>query len=389
MSSRNENEEIRDPNLADLPEEAFEPIVGQPTIPQLEARIRAKREQAEQDAGHIESPHHADDIEPIEPPATPDTPDTTPDTESDEDPDKDEAEDDDHDVEPVAEPDDVDLEEDDGEEFFIGRYKTKEEAERGIAEQHATIARLFRERVQREQAQEEQQQQEQPVERSGPQLDENEWAEWAQTAVEEGQGVQGALAALEKGGPRGYDIYVGRWLESEDPSERAQAHAFNNEVTRQFAAQQARQAVQPEIERVRSTPPDDPEAAQRAVAAKHPDFEQLRPEMDRLIVEDGALDVETKNWLAELASQGGAGKVRAWEYLYMTASATRAPERERTRTKERERRKVSADEDRLAATVSSSEGASTRTPLSEAELAVIRKKNGIRAKAGMPLLPEE
>jgi hypothetical protein len=378
VSSR--NEEIQDPNLADLPPEAFEEIEGQPTLPQLEARIRVKREAAEQDAGIMQSPHHADDIEPIEPP-------------SDAEPTQEEVGADDHETTEPEEseveeeqPEDAEPEEDDGEEFFVGRYRTKEDVEAGIREKDATIARLFRERIDREQGPG--QQQPQP-EQGGPQLDQAAWSEWAQTAVEEGQGVQGALAALERGGPQGYDIYVAHWLESDDPSERAQAHAFNNEVTRQYAAQEARKAVQPEIERVRSTPPDDPVAVRQAFAAKHPDFEQLEPEMDRLILEEGALDMETKSWLADLASQGGAGKQRALEYLYMTAAATRAPVRAAVAKEERQRRKVSADEAKLAATVSSAEGSSTRTPLPEAELAVVRRRNAIREKAGMPLLPEE
>jgi hypothetical protein len=376
------NEEIQDPNLADLPPEAFEEIEGQPTLDQLETRIRAKREQAEQDAGIMQSPHHAGDIEPIEPPAV-EEPTEEPVEEEVDDDQADEAE------EPEAEeeqPEEAHLEEDDGEEFFVGRYRTKEDVEAGIREKDATIARLFRERIDREQGPGEQPQQ---PDQDGPVLDRAAWSEWAQTAVEEGQGVQGALAALETGGQQGYDIYVAHWLESDDPSERAQAIAFNNEVTRQYAAQNARQAVQPEIERVRSTPPDDPQAVRQAFAAKHPDFEQLEPEMDRLILEDGALDVETKQWLADLAEQGGAGKQRALEYLYMTAAATRAPVRAKVAKEERQRRKVSADEAKLAATVSSAEGSSTRTPLPEAELAVVRRRNAIREKAGMPLLPEE
>jgi hypothetical protein len=269
------NEEIQDPNLADLPPEAFEEIEGQPTLDQLETRIRAKREQAEQDAGIMQSPHHADDIEPIEPPPAAEEP--------TEEPVEEEVADDHEAEEPGADDDGEEYdehsiiehdEEDDGEEFFVGRYRTKEDVEAGIREKDATIARLFRERIDREQGPGEQPQQ---PDQGGPVLDQAAWSEWAQTAVEEGQGVQGALAALEQGGQQGYDIYVAHWLESDDPSERAQAHAFNNEVTRQYAAQNARQAVQPEIERMRSTPPDDPQAVRQAFAAKHPDFEQLEP----------------------------------------------------------------------------------------------------------------
>lgn len=384
--------EITDPNLEGLPPEAFEEIEGSPSLPQLEARIRIKREQAMQDEGVMQSPHHADDIEPLPPPET-----TPPEAEeqpeeqevvSEEEPEEGDEQTDEE--LPDADP----LEPADDEEFYVGRYRTKEEAESGIREQHHTIERLFRERYQREQqAQQQQQQQAQQQGEQGeqPKLDADTWHEWASQAVEEEQGVQGAMAALEKGGPQGYDIYVAHWLESEDPEQRATAIAFNNEVQRQFAAMHARAAVQPQPPQQVSNGeiPDDPQVAQRVVAARFADFDELIPEMDRLMAAEDGLGDDTKRWLVDLAEEGGTGKARAWEYLYHTAKATRLPVREQTVKKERQRRKVSADADKLAATVSSSEGASTRTPLSEAEQAVIRRKNGIREKAGLPLLPEE
>jgi hypothetical protein len=384
VSSR--NEEIQDPNLADLPPEAFEEIEGQPTLDQLETRIRAKREQAEQDAGIMQSPHHADDIEPIEPPAA---------------------------KEPTEEPVEEEVTDDQADEVEEPEEPTRRSripeddptSKRTTARSSSSAATAPRRTSRRGSAR--------------------------RTRRSPGSSGSGSIASRGRVSSRSSPIRAGRcstrppgasgrrprsrrgrasrarWPRSNRVGRRAttstsrtgwspttpqsvrQAHAFNNEVTRQYAAQNARQAVQPEIERMRSTPPDDPQAVRQAFAAKHPDFEQLEPEMDRLILEDGALDIETKQWLADLASQGGAGKQRALEYLYMTAAATRAPVRAKVAKEERQRRKVSADEARLAATVSSAEGSSTRTPLPEAELAVVRRRNAIREKAGMPLLPEE
>jgi hypothetical protein len=379
MSSRNE---IQDPNLADLPPEAFEPIEGSPTPAQLEARIRIKREGAMQDAGAMVSPHHDPDIEPLdEQPVTEEPPEVVhddeatdaaveapPETQTEEEPE-----------EPV---DEEPEEPEEPEDFFVSRYKSRDEAERGIAEKDRTIAQLFRERAEREQ-----QAQQQP---EAEQLDTDAWNEWAEQAVAEGSGMQGAIRALQAGGPQGYDIYIAHWMQDEDERSRAEALAFNNEVQRQFAAQQALQAIQPHLDRVdQKTAPSEGDAAKRYVAAKHPDFDDMKEEMDRLITEPDLLDDETKQWLAKIAGEDVEGKIRAWEYLYLTAQATKAPTRARAAKEERTRRKASADAAKVSAAVSSSEGSSVRTPPPEAELAVIRKRNAIRAKAGMPLLPEE
>jgi hypothetical protein len=383
--------EVVDPNTADLPDEAFAPIEGSPSPLQLEARIRARREQAQQDVGAIQSPHHDPSIEPLEV-----RDDGTTTVEAEELPEAPEQE---APPEPPAEPpaeepegeeaekkgeEQPEVEEED-EDFYVGRYKSKEEAERGLAEKDKTIAQLFRERAER--VGETQQQAQQTGE---PQLDIPAWHEWASEAVENGDGMEGAMAALERGGAAGFDVYMAHWLQVEDEESRAQAYAFNQEVQRQYAAQTALAAVSPVVQQLQTNnAPNEAEAAKTVVAARYPDFNELQDDMDRLISDPNVLDDSTKNWLTQLAGQGMEGKARAWEYLYLTASATRAPQRAKAAKVERERRKTSADAAKVAAAVSSSEGSSVRTPLSEAELAVIRKKNGIRERAGLPLLPEE
>lgn len=381
---------IEDPGMAGLPPEAFEPIEGAPTPEQLEVRIRAKREQAAQDAGWITSPQNEGDIEPIEPdePSAAVVEEEPPPVETPEpvEPDAEPDEPDEPDVLPGEDEPDVEAEEADEpdaeeEQFFVGRYRTKEDAEAGNAEKDRLIAQLFRDKAERETS-------EQAEQGTSPDIDPQAWHEWAAAAVEEGGGVQGALTALERGGAQGYDIYISHWLQDEDPSSRAEALAFNNEVTRQFATQQA-QLVAEHARRSETTHLQQAEAAKNAVAAKYPEFRDLEKEMDRLVVEPGALDDETKQWLHQTASTSIEGKQRAWEYLYLVASSTRAPARAKANGEERRRRRTSADAAKVAATVSSSEGTAVRTLPSAADLAMIRKRNGIREKAGLPLLAEE
>jgi hypothetical protein len=381
-SSRNE---IEDPNLADLPDEAFneiDPETG-PTLPQLEARIRARREQGAQDAGWVESPHLSADIEPL-----PDVEEQPP---SPEDPEEPTEQEEPTDTDEEAEGGEQTGEEDDG-DFYVGRYKTKEAAEEALAEKDKTIVQLFREKHERERATQQQQQQQ----GTEPVLDRNTWSEWAQTAVEEGQGIQGAMAALERGGPEGYDIYIAHWLEDEDPASRIEARAFDNAVQREFAAAAARSGVQqvqqPEPASQNGNASDatiEAMLAKNALAERYKDFSDHEEAMDKLVTDPGALDDRTKSWLATQAQNGVEGKERAWEYLYLRASRERVPERSRAQRDEQKRRKASADAAKVDAVVSSSEGTSVRTPRSEAELAEIRKRNGIRKSAGIPLLPED
>src|SRR5499427_4550897 len=106
--------EIEDPNLADLPDEAYEEVGEEGlNVPQLELRIRAKREQAMQDAGLLSPPGPDEPLEePDEEPKELEEPEP---------------------LEP-QEPEEPEGEADD-EEIFFARYKTREQEERGKAEQ--------------------------------------------------------------------------------------------------------------------------------------------------------------------------------------------------------------------------------------------------------------
>src|SRR5499427_7397147 len=338
--------EIEDPNLADLPDEAYEEVGEEGlNVPQLELRIRAKREQAMQDAGLLSPPGPDEPIEEV--------PEEEPESEP---------------VEP-EEPEQEERQED----FYLARYKTREEAERGHAEKDATIDRLYRERAEQG-------------------FDPQAWSEWAAEAVANGAAEQGAMAALNapNGGERALDIYIAHWMD--DPDQRGQALAFNNAATRHLATQLALQAVAPLL-RDRQAQETENEAvrARATLASRHPDYEEMEREMDRLVLEEnGVLDDDQKQWLEDTAREKGfQGKVHVLEYLYSVASQTTTPQRRKAQAAERGRRKAASDAAKVSATVSSSEATGTRTPLSEAELAVRAKKNAIRAKLGQPLLPTE
>ena len=354
--------EVEDPGLADLPDEAFEaPGEEGLSVPQLELRIRAKREQAMQDAGLLSPPGPDEPLEePDEEPEVPEEPEP---------------------LEP-QEPEEPEGEADD-EEFFFARYKTREEAERGKAEADATIDRLYRERAEWQQQQEQEVQGEQ-------QFDPQAWNEWAAETVATGAGEQGALAALHNGGTQAYDIYLAHW--AAEPDQLVIALAFNNDVQRHLATQHALAAVSPLIEEQKGRLVETEALRARAtIASRHPDFDDLEQEMDRLVLEEnGPLDADTKQWLEDTArTQGIPGKVRVLEYLYQVASQSVSPKRREAQVTEKRRRKAAADAARVSATVSSSEASGTRTPLSEAELAVLAKRNAIREKLGQPQIPTD
>ena len=269
------------------------------------------------------------------------------------------------------------------EDFYVRRYRTREEAERAYEEKDATIDRLYKELHERGQQIEQalqQRQAEQP-------LDTEAWQEWASEAVEQGAAEQGALEALRTGGREGYNIYLGAWMNDEE--QRGRALAFHTEVTLSLAEQTAVMQTAPLLEQQRPSATEEAELAKARVAARYEDFDQYAEARDRLIQEDGALPEETKAWLADLAREGLEGKMKAWDYLHLAAVATGAPSRRRAQAAERKQRKASADRAKVAATVSSAEGTQTRTPLPEADLAVIRQKNVLREKWDLPLLPEE
>jgi hypothetical protein len=378
--------EITDPDLEGISDETLETLgdeIGPEGLnaEQLAARVAIKRQQAAQDAGWTVPPGMGADVEPL--PEEEEKGEEEPEEEPDEADEGEEAPEEGEEPEEAEE----DEEAEEPEDYYVSGYKTREAAEAGLAEKDRTIDRLFKELedTRRGRAAEAEEAEQQPLE-----LDVNAWNQWAAEAVEEGAGPQGAMAALEQGGPGGYDIYVAHWLASEEPGERARAIAFNNEVQRQLAPRYAVSALGPLIaERQRQDKASEAQMAKQAVAERHPDFAEMEEKMDELVKsENGLIPPDTREWLAGLAESGLEGKVRAWEYLYMAASAASAPTRRRASEVEKKRRRASADRAKVAASVSSSEGTQTRTPPPASELAVIRKKNALRNEWGLPLLEE-
>jgi len=370
---------VDDPNLAGIEEATRKIQSGEGNLDQrdLQARINLKREATYQDEGMVLPSSMGDDIEPLE---TEETGEVV----HDEPPPPQEEEGAEPEGEPgegIEEEEPEEITDAELEEFYVGRYQTKEAAEEGLAEKDRTIDRLFQELHERDQ--------QQPQEEQGPaQLDMPAWHQWAEQAVAEGQGISGAMEALRTGGPEGYDIYLAHWLS--DPEQVPQAQAFNNQVMRQMATNQAMQAVTPLMQREQERMiEDEAEVAKLIASDGKDDFEELQPEMDRLVREQGLLPEQTKQRLAAMAQQGGVeGKVHAWEYLYMAASAAKGKNRAKAQRVEDGRRRAAADRAKVAATVSTSEGAVTRTPRSEAESYVVQKKNAIRQRLGQPLIEE-
>ena len=364
---------VDDPNLAGLEESMKKD--GDLTAQDLQARINIKREAMYQDEG-ILGPSTADpEVEPLEPPeVVADEPEVDSE-EGQEEPEVGE--------EPEAEPEAEDAEVDTPEaeeEFFVGRYRTREAAEAGLAEKDRMIDQFFREREAFATREAEQQQ--------GPQeLDQRAWHEWAEEAVATGAGERGALEALSQGGAEGYDIYLGHW--ASDPEQAPFAHAFNNEVQRQFAEARAMQAVTPLMQREQAQNADnEARQAKELVAAQYPDFAELEETMNRLINDPSALPAETRGRLAQMASIGVEGKIHAWDFLYQAASASKGRTRGRAQRKQDAAGKEASDRAKIAATVSSAEGTQPRTSRTATEEYVLQKRNAIRARLGQPLIEE-
>src|SRR6516225_8169515 len=62
-------------------------------------------------------------------------------------------------------------------------------------------------------------------------------------AAEGGAGAAGAIEAIRTGGPDGYAVYLQHWLS--EPDQTAEAMLFNNDYQQQMAAMVARQAAAP------------------------------------------------------------------------------------------------------------------------------------------------
>jgi len=364
---------VDDPNMAGV-EESMQKD-GDLSAADLQARINLKREQRQQD--EISIADTQDDLEPLPEAEVAEPPVEIPDAEE---PEEEEPVEPDEEPEPEELPEPEEPEEEiEQEDFYLGRYKTKEAAEAGMAEKDRMIDSFLRWRAEEPE--------EEPQPQGPQQLDIPAWNEWAEESVAAGLGQEGAMQALQTGGAEAYDIYFGYW--ASDPDQSAQAHAFNNWVTRYYAEQRAEMATAPLFQRdAAQAARSEAERAQEIVAEQYPDFNDHMETMNRLVGEEGGLPPETRQRLQQMSQVGLPGKIHAWDFLYQAARAQNGESRRKAQRVEEGRRRAAADRAKVAATVSSSEGAQTRTPLSEADAYVVQRKNAIRQRLGQPLIEE-
>ena len=368
---------IDDPNMAGVEESMQKDSDLTPS--DLQARINLKREQRYADEGVTVPPGLGDDVEPLPEAEVAEPPEVEqPDEEEEPEELEEEPQSEEPDEEELPEPEEPE-EEVEEEDFYLGRYRTKEAAEAGLAEKDRMIDSFLRWRAEEP---------EREVADEGPQqLDVPAWNHWAEESVAAGRGQAAAMEALQNGGPEAYDIYFGHW--ANDPEQAPQAHAFNNWVTRYFADQRAQMATAPLLQQnAEQSARSEAQEAQQIVAAQYEDFADHLETMNRLVSEEGGLPPETRERLQQMSQVGLPGKIHAWEFLYQAARATNGERRRKVDRAEEGRRRAKADKAKIAATVSSSEGAQTRTPRSAAEDYVIQKKNAIRQRLGQPLIEE-
>ncbi len=268
------------------------------------------------------------------------------------------------------------------EDFFVGRYKTREDAEQGIAEQKLTIDRLNSERNQltRELEETRAARQEEPQE-----IDLPTWDAWAQEQVEAGIGEQAALQALEHGGYAGWEVLMKHWLASEDPQERAQATIHNNGMIMEIASARAAAAAN---ERANQPTEADLQAQAHSIAKqKYPDIDDFTAEMSKVVTE---MPEDEAAFLKSLIDEKGvAGRAQVLRMVYLEAKNRDGGAKVETAKAERQRRRVSEDRATTEATTSSSEGTrASRTPPPAAEAYAIERKRGLRERQSLPQLEE-
>lgn len=267
-------------------------------------------------------------------------------------------------------------------EFFLGTYKTKDDAEKGLREKDDTINRLFseRDRLLREADERRQQEEQQPEE-----IDLPAWEQWAADQVAAGAGENGAMAALREGGYDGYQVYLRHWMTATnedgepDAEARAQAVLYNNEVVMSIA--EVRAAAAAERARRQPSAKEATEQANELVRTKRPDFDEYGEAMTQVVSE---LPAEDLRYLKSLTESGVEGQAKALDIVYLEAKA-RGPKTSAAQQVERNRRKASAAAATVAATSVTAEGTSSRTPPPAAEAEGIRRKQGIRARQNLEI----
>lgn len=288
------------------------------------------------------------------------------------------------------------------EQFYVGHYRTKDDAEEGLKAKDSTIGRLGQRlgALERELAAAKAK----PAEPETPaaetaqaeELDVPAWEEWAEHQVSNGNGEQSALKALEEGGIPGYELFMSHWMGARDPEtgqpdeeQRLAAMQFNNAVLLEL--QQVRQQPQtqetPAAAPARPSPAAEPadgdlQAAEHILEAQYPDWRQHQGRMATLIP---TLPDETRAWLRAEASIGIAGRARALEYVYL-AARQQAQKAQATADAAAE---ASADAAIVAATVTSAEATRTRTPRPEAEQRALSRRNELRKEWRLPPVEDE
>jgi len=263
--------------------------------------------------------------------------------------------------------------------FFIARYKSREEAERGLAEKDATIQRLYDERNQQLQYQ-------QPEPEGPVQIDVEQWIEWAGEEIQRRDPREVFAEAVSHGGEDAGFLVIDAMYATGEPSMMREATTLATDYRMAYAQAVESQQRAPEIQRQQQA-----EVQRQAVQARaamvnaYPDYEQVEAEMNSLV---DSLDSQTRVILEEVSKAGEEGKRFVLWTLY-NAARSETPERlveakvtQLRKADERSRSK------KIAASVASATASPERTPLTEAERDDLAVKNRIRKGAGLPLLDE-
>lgn len=284
-------------------------------------------------------------------------------------------------------------------EYYVSRYRTREEAEAAYAAKDSTIGRMGQKlgQLERELAEARERKPEEAAEQAPAEeeLDVAAWSEWADHEITTGNAENAAIRALTEGGLDGYRVLINRWMGAVDEDgepdfeARTRAQQFNAEVRLEMQ-RTAGQPTQPQpVVPAQAPPPEQPRpstdgeriAAQHILEAQYPDWEQHKEGMASIVE---TLDPETQQFLRSQAQMGIAGRAKSLEYLYLAARQRKA---EAQRVADA-RSDASGDAAIVAATVASAEATTSRTPQSEAESSKQSRRNELRKEWGLAPLSE-
>lgn len=274
------------------------------------------------------------------------------------------------------------------EEFYVGRYKTRAEAEDAFAEKDRVLNESLRERAELRQQLRDQEAARLEQEQQEPQqIDVPVWEQWADQQVAAGRAEQAALEAIQTGGVAGYNVLLRSWMNAVDedgePDTRARTDAviFNNDFVMESARIRAQQAVEPVLDdRSERNGREDAQDAEAIIKSEIKDWSKLEPHMDTALE---ALTPGDREYLKELAGQGVTGKVQALRFVANATRGLSAEQRAQAQIRAHDEERASADRDILAATTVTSEARIPDTPRTEAQgradkwVGDIRKEMGI------------